>query len=70
MSNEEKRSIDLGPFFPKKPTATQPPRDDSAKEVGDMVSGQPNVGDNTIVPSAPPIEGVDDTKTQLPAGSR
>ena len=34
MSSEEKRYIDLGPFFPKKPLATPPARDDGAATAG------------------------------------
>ena len=34
MSSDEKRYLDLGPFFPKKPIGTPPTRDDGAAVAG------------------------------------
>ena len=67
------RILDLGPFFPPKPTAVIPPRDDGAAEAGpnglaegDMNTGASRGGYNAAVPSMPPIEKLPDTARALP----
>ncbi len=68
MSSEEKRYIDLGPFFPKKPTATPPTRDDGAAVAGpsglaegDMSTGDSKGGNNSkLKTTLPPITYADD----------
>ena len=63
MTTEEKRFIDLGPFFPKKPTATPPARDDGAAtagasglDEGDMSTGDSKGGSNSkMKETLPPI---------------
>ena len=58
MNTDAKKYLDLGPFYPKKPTGTEPARSDGAKISGDQVTGASQGGYNTPsgaqVPSMPP----------------
>ena len=70
MNTDAKKYLDLGPFYPKKPTGTEPARSDGAKISGDQVTGASQGGYNTPsgaqVPSMPPTGPVPDTTTELP----